>query len=68
MTNPFQPPRYLVVGICNVLDHDPGETFVAHLPQWQEEFLIAAGHLRKLPPEPEPRWIRLDDPQLEEGE
>ncbi len=38
--------RYKVVGTQEVLDHHPGETFVAEITPGQEDFLVQIGAIK----------------------
>lgn len=41
--------RYRVIGLTEVCETRPGQTFVASLPAWQEQALIAGGHIEIVP-------------------
>lgn len=48
------PREYKVVGESVVLDHQPGETFLAAIPKGQEELLLGH-HLERVEPEAPPK-------------
>lgn len=51
---------YKVVGTAPILNHEPGETFTAEIPEGQERFLIGIGGLAVVWPE-KPQGPKVTD-------